>query len=108
MMNLTRGEPFTIEVLIEINAAYIEGLELRLEQRGRTVLRKNLNDADFTEDGKHAYFYLSGRETARIKSGDPVFAQARAGCIGGEALHSEVEEINVLDLVGAGKEAIWG
>lgn len=107
-MNLTRGEPFTIEVLMEINPAYIEALELCLQQRGRTVLRKKLKDAEFAEDGRSAYFSFSGMETAGIKSGDPVFAQARALCVDGENLHSEVEEINVLDLIGAGKEAAWG
>lgn len=104
MLIIKRGEPFTVEVTLDVAADGLKRFDLVLVQHGRTILRKGIGEAEFSEDSSRAYFPLDGRETARLQTGDPAFAQAHALYDDGEVLHSEIEEINVIDVLGAGKE----
>lgn len=107
MMNITRGEPFTVEISLDVDREALESLELIVMQRGKLILQKNLEDAMFDADEKHAFITLDGEETAQFRAGVPAYAQSRATLVGGERLHSEVEEINLTDLLGERKVRAW-
>ena len=104
MMNITRGEAFTIEISLDTDRAALESLELIIMQCRKTILQKSLDDALFDADERHAYITLNSEETALLCSGEPAYAQSRATLVGGEMLHSEVEEINPIDLLGGRKK----
>ena len=106
MMNIVRREPFTLRVTFEGDAEALRDFTLCLSQRGRILLRKGRADAHLREDGQCALIGLSGAETAALSPYEPAYAQVRAELEGGEALFSEVEEFNVVDVLdgqGGGK-----
>ena len=100
MMNVTRGESFTIEISFDMDMDALEGFEVLVMQNGKTIIRKGMEDALVDRDEKRAYMKLNGEETARLSSGGPAWAQTRGMLIDGETLHSEVEEINAVDTLG--------
>ena len=100
MMNVTRGESFTIEISFDMDMDALESFEVLVMQNGKTVIRKGMEEALVDRDEKRAYMTLSGKETALLSSGGPAWAQTRGMLIDGETLHSEVEEINAVDTLG--------
>lgn len=107
MMSITRGESFTVEISLDTDREALESLELIVIQRGKPILQKNLDDAMFDTDERHAFITLDGEETARFRAGVPAYAQSRATLVGGERLHSEVEEISPVDLLGEREMKAW-
>lgn len=97
MMNLTRGESFTIEIFFDLDMEELESFEVSVVQNGKTVICKGMAEAVIDRDEKCAYMILSGEETARLSSGEPAWAQTRGVLVDGEILHSEVEEISAVD-----------
>ena len=106
MMNLTRGEDFTIEVSLDTEPQELESLDVRVVQNGRCVMHRRKAAAVFDDDGACACFTFTGGATLRLRAGEPAFAQARSVSAGGAA-NSEVEEICVLDTLAAEKEKPW-
>ncbi len=96
-----------VEISLDTDREALESLELIVMQRGKTILRKSLDDALFDNDERHAFIQLAGEETALFRGGIPAYAQSRATLVGGERLHSEVEEINPIDLLGERKASAW-
>ena len=101
MMNLTRREPFTIDISLDCDADTLQDFMLYICQSGRSVCGKGLQDAVIGEGGRSASVTLTGEETAMFRSFEPAYAQACAVLANGEHLHSEAEEINVVDVLGA-------
>ena len=97
MMNLTRGESFTIEIFFDLDMEELENFEVSVVQNGKTVMRKGMEEAVIDRDEKRAWMTLSGEETARLSSGGPAWAQTRGILTDGETLLSEVEEISAVD-----------
>ena len=107
MMNLTRGESFTIEVFFDLDMDALESFEVLVMQNGKTVMRKGMEEAVIDRDEKRAWMTLSGEETARLSSGGPAWAQTRGILTDGETLHSEVEEINAVDTLRERGDRPW-
>ena len=107
MMNITRGEPFTIEISFDLDMDALESFEVLVMQHGRTVLRKGMDETVLDRDEKCAFVALTGGETARLRGGEPAWAQTRGTLMDGELLHSETEEINVVDTLSERKEKPW-
>ena len=107
MMNLTRGEDFTVEVTLDMGVEEYESLELSIVQNEKRILLKGKADAEPAADGERVYFTFSSFETLHLWAGIPAFARARGTLPGGVVMSSEVEEICVLDPFGAGKEELW-
>lgn len=107
MMNLTRGESFTIEIFFDLDMDALESFEVSVMQNGKTVICKGMEEAVIDRDEKCAYMILSGEETARLNSGGPAWAQTRGRLADGEVLHSEVEEINAVDTLGERRNKPW-
>lgn len=107
MMNMTRGETFTLEVSLDMDAQALEGLSLRIVQNGRVVLRRELADAVIDTEKRLAVFAFDETETRALRAGDPAFAQARGRLRGGGAVHSGIEEICVIDALCAMEESPW-
>lgn len=101
MMNMTRREPFTIDVSLDCDVNTLQDFVLNISQSGRTVCGKSMRDAVIGEGGRSASMTLTGEETAMFRSSEPAYAQARAVLANGEYMHSEAEEINVVDVLGA-------
>ena len=99
MIHAVRKEPFALDIFFDRDANVLHGFTLSFRQRGRTILRKSLADAELTEDGLRACVTLSGAETALFEPYDPVYAQACAVLANGEELHSETAEISVADVL---------
>lgn len=107
MMNLTRGESFTIEIFFDLDMDALEEFEVLVMQNGKTVMRKGMEEAVIDRDEKCAYITLSGEETARLSSAGPAWAQTRGILADGETLHSEVEEINAADTLHERRDRRW-
>ena len=99
MMNATRKEPFAIDVSFDCNIGDLESFALSFIQKGKLLLTKTMYDAVVCEERRIASLLLSGDETALFSSGEPVWVQVRAVLPGGEVRHSEVYEINVVDVL---------
>ena len=97
MMNLTRGESFTIEIFFDLDMEELENFEVSVVQNGKTVICKGMAEAVIDRDEKCARMTLSGEETAKLHSGGPAWAQTRGILTDGETLLSEVEEISAVD-----------
>jgi len=106
-MNLTRGEDFTIEIFFDLDMDALENFEVLVVQHGKTVICKEMAEAEIDRDEKCAYILLSGEETARLSSGEPAWAQTRGILTDGEVLHSEVEEINAVDTLLERRNRPW-
>lgn len=107
MMNMTRGEPFTIEIFFDLDMDALDSFEVRIVQNGKTLLCKGMDEAIVDREEKCAYVILSAEETARLRGGDPACAQTLCTLIDGEKLHSEVEEINVFENLGERSGTAW-
>ena len=107
MMNLTRGESFTIEIFFDLDMDALESLEVSVMQNGKTVICKGMEEAVIDRNEKCAYITLSGEETARLSSAGPAWAQTRGVLVDGETLHSEVEEINAADTLYERRDRRW-
>lgn len=107
MMNLTRGEPFSVELAFDGDTDMIEDYALTIAQNGRSVLHKGAEDAVFYKEEQRALATFDGRETGRLRAGEPAFIQLRVRLTDGEALHSGVEEIAVAELLDAREETPW-
>ena len=99
MMNIVRGETFSLSINFEGSAETLRGFALTLSQSGRCVLRKKREDAVMGEDGLSAYVTLSGEETALLSPYAPAYTQVQAELENGEKLYSGVEEVNVVDVL---------
>ena len=97
MMNLTRGENFTIEIFFDLDMEELENFEVSVVQNGKTVISKGMAEAVIDRNEKCAWMTLSGEETAKLHSGGPAWAQTRGILTDGETLLSEVEEISAVD-----------
>ena len=97
MMNLTRGESFTIEIFFDLDMEELENFEVSVVQNGKTVISKGMAEAVIDRNEKCAWMTLSGEETAKLHSGGPAWAQTRGILTDGETLLSEVEEISAVD-----------
>lgn len=100
MMNMIRGEAFPFSISFDGDVETLCDFSLELSQRGRLLLRKKREDAVMSEDGQSALITFSGEETARLSPYEPAFAQVQAELQDGEKLHSAVEEINIVDVLG--------
>ena len=107
MMNLTRGEDFTLELFLDGDPEEYDWLEINIVQDGERVFGRKKADAERSAHGQSAYFAFTGAETSRLRAGTPAFAQARGAFPDGPAMQRAVEEICVLDAFGAGREKPW-
>ena len=101
MMNMTRGEPFTVDISFDCEVAALRDFALIFFQRGSPLLTKSMKDAAVDDTGYRASVALSGEETALFQPCDPAWAQVRAVLANGENLHSEAREINIVDVLDA-------
>ena len=107
MMNLVRGEPFSLSISFEGSAENLRDFALTLSQRGRCVLEKRQEDTMMGEDGLSALVAFTGDETAMLSPYAPAYTQVRAELETGEKLYSAVEEVNVVDVLD-GREVRYG
>lgn len=107
MMNLTRGEEFTVELSLDADVDAFERLEVCIVQNGERVCGRKTEDAEPDTDGGRAYFTFTGAETMRLRPGIPAFARASGTLPNSTEMHSEVEEICVQDTFGKGREKPW-
>ena len=104
MMNLTRGEPFALNISFDCSVDELEDFILSVRQNGKNVLTKSKRDA-LIDDGKYsASIVLSGKETALLQPSDPAWIQVRAALLNGEGQHSAAYELNVVDVLDAQEE----
>ena len=104
MMNIVRGEPFSISIGFDGSTESLRAFVLKLSQKGRCVLEKKQEDAAPGEDGLSALVTFTGAETATLSPYAPAYTQVRAELDTGEMLYSAVEEVNVVDVLD-GREA---
>ncbi|MBR6839236.1 MAG: hypothetical protein IKM82_01450 [Oscillospiraceae bacterium] len=107
MMNLTRGEDFTLELFLDGDPDEYDWLEVNIVQDGERVFNRKKADAERSAGGQSAYFAFTGAETSRLRAGTPAFARARGAFPDGAVMQSAVEEICVLDAFGTGGEKPW-
>jgi len=107
MMNMVKGEAFTLSIRFDGDTETLRDFALRLSQAGRVILGKKREEAVMSEDGQSALVTFSGRETALLSPYEPAFVQVQAELADGESLYSEVEELNVVDVLG-GQEGRHG
>ncbi len=100
MINIPRGVEITVEVTLDMEPEELESLALIVVQGGRSVLRKEMADAEPDAYENCVYFTLAGAETALLRAGIPAFAQAQCAFPGGTMMQSTVEELCVTDTLG--------
>ena len=99
MMNIVRGEPFSVSVSFDGSAELLRDFVLKLSQRGRCIFEKKQEDTVMGEDGLSALVAFSGDETAMLSPYAPAYTQVQAELENGEKLYSAVEELNVVDVL---------
>ena len=99
MMNIVRGEPFSVSISFDGNVEILRDFVLKLSQRGHCVLKKKQGDTVMGEDGRSALVTITGAETAMLSPYDPAYTQVQAELENGEMLYSDVEELNVIDVL---------
>ena len=102
MMNVTRREPYTLNIFFDCEIGQLEDFVLSIVQNGKTVLAKDMRDALIDEGGRSASLTLSGEETALLQPCEPAWVQARAVLSDGEEQHSGIYELNVIDVLNGG------
>ena len=107
MMNLTRREPFTLDISFDCGVDELEDFVMSVCQNGKPVLTKSKRDALIDDGGHSASMKLSGEETARLQPCDPAWIQVRAVLPDGEEQHSAVYELNVVDVLGVQEVQAW-
>lgn len=103
-MNLTRGEPFEIDVGFDCGVELLRDFTLSIAQGGRVLLKRGMRDALIGGEGRCASLCFPGGETARLRPCDPAYAQVRAVLMTGDELYSGAEEINIVDTLGGWEE----
>ena len=107
MMNVTRREPFILDIDFDCGVEELKDFHLSLCQGGRAVLTKQMREAVIDDTGRRASFTLTGEETARLNPFDPAYVQIRAVLLSGEELHSAAHEVNAVDVLNAREERLW-
>lgn len=111
MLKMTRREAFEIDISFDDDPSALLDLGITFVQDGRTVLCKGVEEVYKDGEIYGAVCTLSGEETMRFRAGRPVLVQAEAILADGEALHSNVAEISVTDVLGienaAWRKKIW-
>ena len=105
MLKMTRREAFEIDISFDDDPSALLDLGITFVQDGRTVLCKGVDEAYRDGEDYGAVCVLTGEETALFMAGRPVLAQAEAILDDGEALHSNVTEISVADVLGTENRA---
>ncbi len=107
MMNAVRYEPFTVGLSFEGDTDIMADFCLQIAQGGRVRLTRGMREAEFLDE-EHACVTFSGCETARLCPLDPAWAQVTALLKDGTMLHSEAQQINVVDVLPPGQEEKYG
>ncbi len=98
MMNAVRFEPFTVGISFEGDLSVMADFRLQIAQGGRVRLSRGMREAEFLDDG-NACVTFAGCETARLCPLDPAWVQAAVLLADGTLLHSEAQQINVVDVL---------
>lgn len=100
MAEIIRGTTPVIQCVLPFNASEITEAFLTVQQRGNTVLEKNIDDA--VKDGTMLSFALTQEDTIKLDDRAQAEAQVRAKTTGGSALASNIVEISVRGLLKEG------
>ncbi len=103
MINAVRHESFPLNVSFEGEVSAMRDFRLTVVQGGRVRLCRGLRDAEMI-DAHNACVTFSGAETALLMPCEPAWVQAAVLLQDGEEVHSEVREINVVDVLAHGQE----
>lgn len=104
MMNLTRREPFPLDISFDCSVDELEDFVLSVRQNEKIVLTKTKRDA-LIDDGRYsASIVISGEETALLQPCDPAWIQVRATLLNGDGQHSAAYELNIIDVLDAQEE----